>query len=210
MEFKSIIKLAGDLAASEAFSDHASRMRASSKRVPTYSAVRWYSLWKMMKALERLKPEIISFRAAEHKEPISEEIWNTISDFIDFVHVIKKTTLALEGENYSTICYVISGFATIKDAFIKAVHDKEKYADVRSKWLAYYDKNIGGVVRAWSPLLETACYLHPGLDHRTLLKPEAMQKVMTFLLSGKDWADVTKAAGIRHLAEARGPRPMPQ
>lgn len=209
-DFRNVIKLASDLAASEAFYDHATRMRASLKRIATYTEVRWYSMWKMLSTLQKLKPVIISFYASEHREPVPEEIWGTIADFIDFVQVIKKTTKALEGENYSTICYVISGFATIKDAFLKAVEGKEKYADVRTKWLAYYDKNIGSVMKSWSPLLETSCYLHPGLDHRKLLKPEAMQSIMTFLFSGKSWADVSKVVGLRQLAEARQPRPMPQ
>ena len=112
----------------------------------------------------------------------------------------------------STICYSLAGFARIKRAFLEIAERNGPYMDIKDEWLAYYDKTLAETKASWGGILETACYLHPGLDHGQILSEEDRHRVISFIKDNKGWSDITRSAAVSQLLSApeRGPIQRPQ
>lgn len=127
--FQKVINLASQLANSEVFSTFLAAKGMAGTRVPTYCQVRWYSIWRVFKRLKKLKAQIIGCHLLERLAPVPGDVWRTIEEFQGFIKVVKKATNGLEGEEMSIICYVLSGLAAIREAFVKLARNAD-YAEI--------------------------------------------------------------------------------
>ena len=202
--FKPIMDIQKRLSHSEVFTSFLMRKGSEQVRIPGYCEVRWYSLFKMLKAFKKLKPMIIEFYNVEYHEVIQADIWTTVEDFTDVTRTIKTITKALEGELFSTISLVLTAFKTIYNQFQQLSKKAISYAEVFDHWKDYYKKLVSEAKQSWHPLLEVATFLHPGLVHRTILSQTDMQCVIEFLQSNDGtWKAATILQAIRQAADSK-------
>ena len=79
-------------------------------RIPGYTEVRWYSLFKLIKAMKILKQYIEEYYQIENLWLIDIKIWLFIEAIYSSIETIKTATKAVEGENHSIIYYVLFSF----------------------------------------------------------------------------------------------------
>ena len=162
------------------------------------SEVRWYSLFKMLNNMMILKNEIIEFIQVESKETIASDIWITIKDLYSLVDVVKRTTKALEGEIHSTICYVLHGFHSIYKELHNLSSKTRTFSNAFDKWVIYYNEIVNETRKNWEPLLEVACFLHPGLMHSSLISHHEMVKVIKYLTTNtNEWSELACLSAIK-------------
>ena len=146
-------------------------------RIPTFSSVRWYSLFEVVSKTFKLKALITEFIAVEDLARVQSDVWATLEELQEFVRVVKSTTKALEGEEVSTICYVIMGFQGLREYFEQLAKSNKDYEDIHLTWLRYFDDVFRSTKENWGGLMELGCFLHPGLDHGTLMNHEDMRSI---------------------------------
>ena len=179
------------LSGSEIFANKLLREDHGITRIPGYCQVRWYSLFEMLKAMKRLKEPILDFYHVEFQKHIPSVVWNTIDELLPLTDVVKSATRALEGERYSTICFVLQAFQRIYDKASELPKMNASYREPIQEWIDYYKKTVQICRRQWFPLLEVACFLHPGLNHTKFLTTSDRLEITNFLESNHTWADLT-------------------
>ena len=187
---------------SEVFVNFLIRKQARQIRIPSYSEVRWYSLFKMIRALNTLKPLIIEFYLGEDYPAIDENTWNLISWMLPVTEAVKTTTQALESEELSTICFILQGFRSVYDKVRTFASQCADFNAVFSQWDSYYRDIVDQTKRNWHPLLEVACFLHPSLQHGTLLNTQELECVTRFLLSAVNWVNITRPSAVAQTMRA--------
>lgn len=198
-----IFNLQKKLNYSEIFASFLIRKESKISRISSYNEVRWYSLFKMLSHMQKLKDEIIEFMQTEFQEIVSIEIWNNIENIMSIVQIVKRTTKALEGENYTTISYVLQAFHSIYSCFSDLSKKGKTYLEAFQKWQTYYNQVLTETKNNWSPLLEVACFLHPGLNHEVLLNHYDMELIFNFFANenGK-WSCITQNSAILQLSNS--------
>ena len=186
-----VIDIQKNLSRSEIFANKLLREEHGITRIPGYCQVRWYSLFQMLKAMKQLKQPILDFYQVELHEHIPLVVWNTIDELLPLTDVVKSATKALEGERYSTICFVLQAFQRIYDKVIELPNMNTSYREPVKVWIDYYEKTVQLCRRQWFPLLEVACFLHPGLNHAKLLTTSDRVEIAQFLETNHTWADLT-------------------
>ena len=84
-----VFSLQRKLMSSEVFESFLLRKECKITGIPTYSSVRWYSLFEMMRKMTKLKDMIIEFTMIEKLRPVPSDVWDTLEDFEDFITVVK-------------------------------------------------------------------------------------------------------------------------
>ena len=194
-----ILDLQMKLSKSEVFTNFLIRKNAPIIRIPGYTEVRWYSLFKLLKAMKILKQYIEEYYQIENLGLIDIKIWLFIEAIYPSIEIIKTATKALEGENPSIICYVLFSFNLIFES-INSIEGEDK--KILKEWNKYYWKIYEETKHNWEPLLEVACFLHPGMDHNKLITLDDRTKIVNFLLNNHQWNDCTKISAIQRSFEA--------
>ena len=196
-EFKEIVNIQKKLIKSEIFESFLIRRNAKVTRIPSYCEVRWYSLFRMLKYMIILKNDIIDFFQQESLGIISNQVWETINNLYSVVDVVKRNTKALEGENYSTICYVLHSFQAIYNEFKRLSEKSVDYVEYFQTWSKYYNNIVSETKKNWYPLLEVATFLHPGLNHAQLISKQERIDVLNFLKRDYNkWCTITELSAL--------------
>lgn len=200
-----VIDIQKNLSRSEIFANKLLREEHGITRIPGYCQVRWYSLFQMLKAMKQLKQPILDFYQVELHEHIPSVVWNTIDELLPLTDVVKSATKALEGERYSTICFVLQAFQRIYDKMTELPNMNASYREPVKVWIDYYENTVQLCRRQWFPLLETACFLHPGLNHAKLLTTSDRVEIAQFLETNHTWADLTMVPAFERALHERAP-----
>ena len=195
-ELERVFEIERKLRNSEVFVNFLIRKQARQTRIPSYSEVRWYSLFKMIRVMNTLKPLIIEFYLLEDYPVIEESTWNLISWLLPVTQAVKATTQALESEELSTICFVLQGFRSVYDQVRTFAARCGDFNSVFGVWDSYFREVLEQTRRNWHPLLEVACFLHPSLPHGTLLNTQDLECVTKFIFSAGNWGNITQPSAV--------------
>ena len=206
---QSVIEVQKRLANSEIFANKLVREDHGITRIPSYCSVRWYSLFDMFKAMKRLKDPILDFYQTEILEPVPASVWRTIEELLPLITVVKSATKALEGERYSTICFVLQAFQKIYDKVLELPKLDLRYMEAVQAWADYYQRTVVTCRKQWYPLLEVACFLHPGLTHSRFLTSGDRIEIASFLEKNHSWTDITLLPAMDRAMRERVPSPAP-
>ena len=191
-----VIDIQNKLSHSEVFANKLLREEHEITRIPGYCPVRWYSLFEMLKAMKRLKEPILSFYQIELLQHIPTSVWTTIDELLPLTDVVKSATKALEGERYSTICFVLQAFQRIHDKAMELPQVNVSYEEPIKAWNEYYQKTVQACRHQWYPLLEVACFLHPGINHSKFLTSSDRLEIANYLEKNHAWTDLTMMPAI--------------
>lgn len=187
-----IIEVQTKLSNSEVFANKLLREDYGITRIPGYCSVRWYSLFKMLKAMKQLKEPILAFYQIELHQHVPTSVWSTIDELLPLTDVVKSATKALEGERYSTICFVLQAFQRIYDKAMELPQVNVSYREPIKAWNEYYQKIVQACRQQWYPILEVACFLHPGVNHSKFLTTSDRLEIANFLEKNHSWTDLTR------------------
>ena len=198
---RDVISLRDEVMTSEVFSARARRDSRTITRIPSYVEVRWYSLFELFKGMLELKG-IIQQYYNDKGRMVSEEIWDTIQQMLPLLETIRDVLKSLESEDYGTICAVLMGFHMIKEE-VMALQKYERYNEAVTQWLEFYKEIVGNVKRVWSPFLEVACFLNPGLDHSEYLTISDRERTREYIEQPRDWLNMTLKSAVVQVSESR-------
>ena len=173
-QMETILSLRQDLTGL-VFSSFLRRRHAKYTVIPSYIPIRWYSLFKMLKVMFKLREEIIDFCESEGKDIPDPGIFDMIGELLPTIGIFKTLTKTLESENFGTIGLVLPSFRKII-AEVRSLSEKSQvFSSVFREWLPPVEKLITKTKKNWCGLLESATILHPGVAHQEILTHGEME-----------------------------------
>jgi hypothetical protein len=132
------------------------------QRIPTYTRIRWYSMWKLVRNALELKPQVQAFIEQTSKKwqadrlaNVSEEPWEVMELLSGLLETFRNVTASLESNEFGTLAHVLEGHRLIEksiteiEAFVRserprlAVHCRalvQKWTETRhNHWIPHME-----------------------------------------------------------------------
>lgn len=164
-------------------------------RLPSYVKIRWYSLYKLVKAISVLKFDIIQYYNEKLHESVDEETLNIATNLRHPLYELKRYTLTLESSSFGTISVILFSFYQIKKAFGKL---SNIFPEAIESFNAKYEEILRSFKDAWGPILFAASILNPRLRHLTYMSGEEWESGMEWL---RTKVNEQKAKANRNITE---------
>lgn len=147
-------------------------------RLPSYVKIRWYSLYKLVKAISLLKFDIIKYYNEKLHESVDEETLNVATKLCKPLRDLKHYTLTLESGSFGTISVILFSFYQVKKSFGKL---SDTFPEAIECFNTKYEEILRSFKDAWGPILFAASILNPKLHHLSYMSGEEWESGIQWL-----------------------------
>lgn len=187
----------------EVFTSFLIREKSQYLSIPSYSSVRWYSLFEMCKVLSSVRSLIAKFWSEHFKEPFPRETFDIIDQLNDVLKVVKEVTRGMESEEYSAICWALFGFEQIRRSVEALCCKSATYRDIYKEWIEYYNETVRQTKSNWNPILAVATFLNPGVEHAKLLNDQEVKDCLKYISSHECATEMANIQALERIANSR-------
>ena len=143
------------------------------KSVPSYCAVRWYSMCRVIEGLSRLKHHIIEYRTKYNLIAVPPHIWEDIDHLYPVFKSAQEIIQILESDSFGAISYTLRGFSIFKD---QIEYLPEKFLAGKRAVSEKIQKYWNSYRPLWDPFLFAATRLNPALAVHMILETDEILK----------------------------------
>ena len=152
--------------------------------IPSYSEVRWYSLFQCLKVLDILKPDIIDYYAENSLGVLNLPLFDSIQRFRNLTKGFKTITQYLERDEFGVIGLALWSLESLKTMVANLADWKPDAKPVLESWNSYFNEVLSATKRNWEGVLQVAALLHPGVLHQEILTQEELQIAIAAVRTG--------------------------